>query len=790
MPEDHERPERTEGDREPRADEPTERIRFLSGDLSESAASGAAEGDRDSSSAPHRDEDGAPEGADDLSERDTKPRMRAPEQLGSTEAVEAVPDERPGGSGNGPEAGTGTGARSEEEPESDSERTDTIPVVPPEPVPAEQDTERTESIPVVTDKIPGPVAEPATTQVTSGQGVSPQAAFGHPGGEPPQLSGTEQYRAGQGGEPPFGMAWGTPGAGQQPEAAGGGDSRRNRTLLRALVAAGFTIGLLALLYIGDLAFSSGAVPRGTTVAGVDVGGLDRAAAERKLRSELDTTLSEPVELRVGKAQSSIDPQAAGLSMDWKATLDEAGSQPLNPVTRVTSFFTTREVTPVSNVDRESLRNELTEARSDLHREPVEGTIRFEGSEPTPVFPVTGRNVNVDQAMNVVVRDWASKGPVQLPFTTQEVNTTEAGVRRALENVAKPAVSGPVTVNGDGVQATLAPADIASALRFEPNDSGGLKWNLDVPSAKEVARPQLKSTLEESKSASFKFEDGKPKVQPSKKGREIDWKKTFAPLDKKLTESGSDTVEAVYTDVPADLTTEKAKSLGIEEKVSTFTTKGFSKDSGTNIRRVAQEVDGAIVKPGETFSLNGHTGVRQKEQGYVASGIIKNGRPDEAVGGGISQFATTLFNASYFAGMKDVEHSEHSYYISRYPMGREATVFQRPDGTSVIDVKFKNVSDSGILIRTKWTPDSITVTFWGTKQYDVKSKTGDKTDVVKPEKKKLPAGEECISTKGKEGFTVHDTRVRKNLKTGEVTRNREKTVYEPQPIVECVEKPKD
>nr|WP_246300863.1 VanW family protein [Actinopolyspora biskrensis] len=393
-------------------------------------------------------------------------------------------------------------------------------------------------------------------------------------------------------------------------------------------------------------------------------------------------------------------------------------------------------------------------------------------------------------MDVVVRDWASRGPVELPFTTQEVKTTEAGVRRALENVAKPAVSGPVTVNGDGVQATLAPADIASSLRFEPNDSGGLKWHLDVPGAKEVVRPQLKSTLKESKSASFEFENGKPAVQPSEKGRAIDWEKTFSPLNKMLTESGSDTVEAVYTDVPAELTTEKAKSLGIEEKVSTFTTKGFSKDSGVNIRRVAQEVDGAIVEPGETFSLNGHTGIRQKEQGYVASGIIKDGRPDEAVGGGISQFATTLFNASYFAGMKDVEHSEHSYYISRYPMGREATVFQRSDGTSMIDVKFKNVSDSGILIRTKWTPDSITVTFWGTKQYEVKSETGEKTDVVKPEKKTVPAGEECISTEGKEGFTVHDTRVRKDLKTGEVTRNREKTVYEPQPIVECAEKPKD
>ncbi|WP_258175138.1 VanW family protein [Actinopolyspora mortivallis] len=719
-------------------------------------ASGPAEDEGTTVSAESgRDDRGAPEHTE-LSERSTDPRMEPPRLDGS------APTEGESDSTRSLDVPTGSTS------EADGERTDVIPAVV-----EEQDGERTESIPVVNEPLPGAPVSMAT------QSLPEHTPTEWPGGP---HDGSAGDRAG---EPPFGMAWAPRNGGDGAASSAGGLGNR-KVLLRTLVTAGFTLGVLVLLYLGDLAFSSGAVPRGTTVAGVDVGGLDRAAAERKLRSELDSGLSEPVELRVGKASSSIDPKAAGLSMDWEATLDRAGSQPLNPITRLTSFFVSREVPPVSNVDREKLRAELEGARSDLHRDPVEGTVRFDGAEPVAVYPVTGRDVNIDRAMDVVVREWASTDPVELPFTTREVSTTRDGVRRAMENVAKPAVSGPVTINGDGVQATLSPTDIAAALRFEPNDSGGLKWHLDIPSVEEVARPQLKSTLKEAESASFEFEDGKPVVQPSKKGRAVDWKKTLAPLDEKLTESGSDTVEAVYKDVPAELTTEQAESLGIKEKVSTFTTGGFSKDSGVNIRRVAEEVDGALVKPGETFSLNGHTGTRQKEQGYIASGIIKNGRPSEAVGGGISQFATTLYNASYFAGMKDVEHSAHSYYISRYPMGREATVFQRPDGTSVIDVKFKNVSDSGILITTDWTPDSITVTFWGTKQYEVKSKTSDKTDVVEPEEKVIPAGEECIPTEGKKGFTVHDTRIRKNLKTGEVTRTKQKTVYEAQPIVKCAE----
>src|SRR5690606_40005949 len=95
-------------------------------------------------------------------------------------------------------------------------------------------------------------------------------------------------------------------------------------------------------------------------------------------------------------------------------------------------------------------------------------------------------------------------------------------------------------------------------------------------------------------------------------------------------------------------------------------------------------------------------------------------------GGISQFATTLYNAAYFAGLKNAGHKEHSYYISRYPVAREATVFQAPGGGG-IDMAFTNDSKTGVAIQTSWTPNSITVKIWGTKRYRVESKTGPKTD---------------------------------------------------------------
>ena len=133
----------------------------------------------------------------------------------------------------------------------------------------------------------------------------------------------------------------------------------------------------------------------------------------------------------------------------------------------------------------------------------------------------------------------------------------------------------------------------------------------------------------------------------------------------------------------------------------------------NIRKTAEIVNGAMVAPGDTFSLNGYTGPRGAAQGFVESGIILNGRADKAVGGGISQFATTLYNAAYFAGMEDVAHTPHSYYISRYPAGREATVYE-----GAIDLKFKNTSQYPVLISTSADDKNVTVKLMGVKTVNV------------------------------------------------------------------------
>lgn len=123
--------------------------------------------------------------------------------------------------------------------------------------------------------------------------------------------------------------------------------------------------------------------------------------------------------------------------------------------------------------------------------------------------------------------------------------------------------------------------------------------------------------------------------------------------------------------------------------------------------VHEAVDGTIVLAGEQFSLNGVAGRRTRATGYVLAPFIADGQLVPSVGGGVSQFATTMYNAAYFAGLRLDRHQPHSFYISRYPAGREATL----DYPS-IDLRWTNDTRAPVLVRTATDATSVTVTLYG------------------------------------------------------------------------------
>ena len=173
------------------------------------------------------------------------------------------------------------------------------------------------------------------------------------------------------------------------------------------------------------------------------------------------------------------------------------------------------------------------------------------------------------------------------------------------------------------------------------------------------------------------------------------------------------------DLPTKLVEEdggigRVEAMGVEEVIGEFTTRHACCESRvTNIHRIADLVRGQVIDPGERFSVNEFVGPRTRAKGFVSAGVIERGHFTEDVGGGISQFATTMFNASFFAGLDFDSYQSHSIYISRYPYGREATLnFPQPDLAVV------NNTPYSMLVWTSYTSASITVQLYSTPYFEV------------------------------------------------------------------------
>lgn len=524
----------------------------------------------------------------------------------------------------------------------------------------------------------------------------------------------------------------------------------------------------------------GRVPRGSTVAGVTIGGMSPAAAQETLEKEIGPRIANPVEVRAGTQRSTVVPREAGIQPQWQATVESAGITSSNPVRLLGSLLTTKELPLLSEVDDTAFREQITRLEQELHTDPTDGRIEFHGAQIIQHESTPGQDAQPD-ALRSAVRErwWQPEGlPVDISVLPPLISTEE--VRRVAEGPAASAVSAPVILHGrEGVDALLPPERVGEVLSFVPEgDTGRLRPEVNREAARGVFAEGLASSEVPYVNATIDFRGGDRRITPHKDGLVVNWEETLGDVDARLVGEEPKERDVVYVDDPAPYTTEMAENATFDDVLGEFTTGGFSGPSGTNIARVAQSVDGAFIAPGEVFSLNGFTGPRGAAQGYVESGIILNGRPDKAVGGGISQFATTLYNAAYFAGMEDVAHTPHSYYISRYPAGREATVYE-----GAIDLQFRNTSPHGVRIDAAVHGNEVTVRLRGVKTVTVESINGGRWARTEPQEVSVRGGE-CVPSSGAPGFTTSDTRIVRGLGGEELSRTTTTTVYDPEPRVRC------
>ena len=546
------------------------------------------------------------------------------------------------------------------------------------------------------------------------------------------------------------------------------------------ITLGVIVGLLliaGIAYGWDVIANQGKVPRATSVGGVNISGMERTAAVDKLERELGDVETKPVSVTSGEKSSQLVPNESGLILNYQKAVDGIPDASYNPFSRLYSFVkSTKEIPVAVDVDAAALDSTLERVKKELSFEPKDGMLELNNGGLKVTKPVLGQTVDDADLQKSVKENWLDPAGVEVaPVVVEPAINDDAIEAMRTGDVAK-ALDNPLTLNGENnVSGTLRKNEIAQFVSIEAKD-GKLELKVDAPKARQLFEERMDGSQVPGQNAKISFSGSKMNVTPSVDGSIIDWEKTMKDFDKRV-KGDERTWDADYKPDPAEYTTEMAEKATFNDTVSEFSTGGFSGASGENIRRVAEQVNGAVVSPGETFSLNGYTGPRGTAQGYVESGIIIDGHSGTAVGGGISQFATTLNNAAYFAGMEDVAHTPHSYYISRYPAGREATVYE-----GAIDLQFKNTTNTPVRIETDFGGGKIAVRFKGVKTYNVESVNNGRWATTQPTR--MSVGKDCSPSSGAPGFTTSDTRIIKDLSGREVSRETTTTVYDPQPIVSC------
>ncbi|GAA4942418.1 VanW family protein [Actinoplanes utahensis] len=521
----------------------------------------------------------------------------------------------------------------------------------------------------------------------------------------------------------------------------------------------------------------GDIPRGVTVLGVDLGGRSRAGASAALHTHLasDPAVTAPVQLTVEGRGARLRPADIGLTVDVDATVDAASrGRP--------SLFGTRAVAPIVTVDAALLDAALRQAVGTVGTSMRAPAVTFTGLTPKAVHPRAGRGLDPRTSAQALKAGWLSGTAVTVPLAELRPATTAAEVDELVETVARPAVAAPVTVTSERGTLTIPPAAIAKSLLLTGDASGRIVPRFDPARLRAALGPQLKRIEVPAKDASFAFAGGKPTIVAGAEGRALDLAGLAPRLLETVTSTSGRTVAGSLTTAAPATDAADLQRLGITEKVSTFTTKfpgGLSSPRSQNIIQAAEQVRGALVLPGKTFSLNKHTGERGYRQGYKDAPVIVGGHLQPGVGGGVSQFTTTLFNATYYAGLKDVEHKPHSFYFDRYPAVIESTIFW-PD----LDFKFQNDSPYGVLIDTAHTSETITVSVWSTKVWDkVSTEWSDRRNVTSPPTITKPDGPSCIATGGLPGFTQDAWRL--FHKGGKVVKREKFTwKYDPEPRFIC------
>jgi len=504
----------------------------------------------------------------------------------------------------------------------------------------------------------------------------------------------------------------------------------NRPLFIVLVAVGSVIGAALFLFGLDRLSNGSEILGDVTVNGTELGGLGEFEALEKVRHMEQGLVETPITVVAAGRTFTLDPVEIGFDIDEQAIVDAALDNGREGnifgqigwwLARFTDDDTELDL-PYS-YDEEALRAILDDWQQNGIADPAhQGTVAVEDGAIVYTYPRSGTGIEVAAAMDLLENTLVDTGrpAIEIPTRFIEPALEQSDIDSVVQEVER-ILDGPITLLASdlGRQITVPREVLADSLAIERVDDtpegvptfdlgfirdgiagyvAGFAAYLETePVDAELVIDKVEDTIDIIPSVPVQEPDPAGVVEAAWNAANSDGRQAEMPY-----RAGRE----------AELSTADVEAFGVNELISEFTTfHSCCQARVTNIQQIADDTDGAWVMPGETFSLNEHVGRRTVQGGYVCAGALLKGEiVDEGpicIGGGTSQFTTTLYNAVFFAGVEDVYHFKHTAWFSRYPEGREATLgFPNPD------LKFRNNTDSVIVIHTLHTDTSITVKFYG------------------------------------------------------------------------------
>lgn len=461
------------------------------------------------------------------------------------------------------------------------------------------------------------------------------------------------------------------------------------------------------------AFSSGEVLDGTSMAGIELGGETREGAAELIAD------AEPQKVKLTGAQETITVRApqAGLVLDVEGSAESAYSAGRSGIGAILKgplvLLGDRDLEPTYEpVDSKRLAGTVNRVAEQVDREPFVGALQIEAGTLDVAIrqPEAGVRVRREATRRKLLDTFeAGTEFMSIPVSSQPA-PTPAEVR-AVARDAERYLRRPLRIRTAGGPARLTPQQVAGVLAVEAAGDvpgAGIRLGADrqAQDAGLDTPPLPPVNLTEQGDLSWQPRPAAATVRQARTGRRI--------LQDRATDNA---INAIRNDehrvrfptetVQPSVTTKTARNA--TSLLGTFTT-SFSccEPRVTNIQRMAETVDGTVIGSGEQFSLNGIAGERTRANGYKPAPTIGEGNKlINTVGGGVSQFSTTAYNAAYFAGLQIDAHTPHSFYIDRYPPGRESTL-----NFGTIDLLWTNDTNAPVVVRSTASDTAVTVSIYG------------------------------------------------------------------------------